>query len=320
MSRVNIIALVLLGLAVIWMFTLGDTAVNAIQQRALALGAPFIKTRNQIERAGEALSQPKMSYQELKDEYDRLLVELEQRRIETQALEQLYQDNTDLRLALQFRKASAFELTAAEVIGRETSTWYHTLTIRLPGDENDPGEVEEPEPPVVEPAAAAGEEDEEPAIKAVPIVRYAHGVEKDDPVVVDLGLVGKITQVTATTATVLLLTDEACKVTARVIGTNQRGILEGQPRIVAQGEVTGERGAIHDGPTLQLRYLEKTASNLRPGMEVFTSGQGGVFPPNVYLGKIVAIKEGEVTSEAEIQPRVDFESLKFVFVITGMKE
>ena len=282
MSRVNIIAVVVMVFAVIWVFMLGDEKVYNIQQRALAMAKPFLKTRNQIEQASEALSQPKMSYQELKEEYDRLLLEVEQRRIETQALEQLYEENRDLREALQFRKGSAFELTAAEMLGRETATWYHTMIINK-------GAVD--------------------------------GIKKDDPVVVPLGLVGKVTLVEEETAVVLLLTDESCKVTARVIGTKQRGIIEGQEqRTMAQGEVTGERGAVHDGPTLRLRYLEKSATNVAKGMEVFTSGHGGIFPPNLYLGKVIDVFEGEVTSEAEVQPEVDFENLRFVFVITGMKQ
>lgn len=281
MSRVNIIAVVVVLLTVVWMFTLGDDAVYRIQQRALAMASPFIKTRNQIQETSDSVSKPKMSYTELYEEYERLLKENEQLRIATQALDQLWEENSELKSALQFRRGYSFQLVAAEVIERETATWYHTMVINK------------------------GEAD---------------GVTKDAPVVVPEGLVGKITLVSDKTSVVLLLTDESCKVSARVIGTEQSGILEGQvqERIVGQGEVTGERGAVHSGPTLKLRYLD--SSNLSPNQDVYSSGRGGIFPENLYLGKIVSVTEGQVTSEAEIAPDVDFEALKFVFVITGEKE
>ena len=228
MSRVNIIAVVVVLLTIVWMFTLGEDVVYGIQQRALALASPFIKTRNQIQQASAALSQPKMSYTELHEEYERLLVEVEQRRIETQALEQLYEENRELREALQFRKGSAFELTAAEVVERETATWYHTMVINK------------------------GEDD---------------GITKDAPVCGATGLSReKLLWLRSIPQSFLLLTDESCKVSARVIGTENQGIVEGQVRrIVAQGEVIGERGAIHTGPTLNLRYLE--TANVNRDME-----------------------------------------------------
>ncbi|MFT5468231.1 MAG: rod shape-determining protein MreC [Verrucomicrobiales bacterium] len=289
MSRVNIISVVVVLLAIVWMFMLSDEAVYGIQQRALKVASPFIKARHQIQEAGSSLSKPKLSYQELEDEYERLLKELAQRQIQTQAMDRINEENSDLRKALQFRKGSAFNLTAAEVIGRETSTWYHTMVINKGSD---------------------------------------HGVTKDSPVVVPLGLVGKVTLVQSTTSVVLLLTDEACKVASRVDGTSQEGIVEGDVNlsagaerlIMVQGDLTGERGAIHSGPTLRLRYLEKSARNITKNMEVRTSGQGGIFPPDLELGSIVDVIPGDITSEAIVKSHVNFETLKFVFVIIGEKE
>lgn len=289
MSRVNLISVVLAVLAIIWMFMLSDEAVYRIQQKALKVASPFIKARHQIEEASSSLSKPKLSYQELEEEYERLLKELGQRQIQTEAMDRIRNENRELRRALSFREGSAFNLTAAEVIGRETATWYHTMVINK------------------------GSED---------------GVTKDAPVVVPLGLVGKVTLVEKKTSVVLLLTDEACKVAARVDGAGQQGILEGDVNIatgansliMVQGEVTGERGAIHAGPTLRLRYLEKSARNVAKNMKVSTSGHGGIFPPEIEVGTILEVVPGDVTSHAVVKPHVNFETLKFVFVITGEKE
>jgi hypothetical protein len=66
----------------------------------------------------------------------------------------------------------------------------------------------------------------------------------DFPVITDIGLVGKTGKVAAHTAEVILLTDEECRVTARVEGTQSQGIL------------AGERGGFETRPELRLRFLD----------------------------------------------------------------
>lgn len=131
-------------------------------------------------------------------------------------------------------------------------------------------------------------------------------VSVQEPVLGDGGLVGKIDLVMDNMSTVLLLTDEQCQVAAKVEGSPEIGIL------------SGERASDDDKPRLRLRFLSRDAK-LKPGMRVFTSGRGGVFPANILLGTIESIQHGAIDSEALVVPSVNFADLDTVFVLTEKK-
>ncbi|PYL20173.1 MAG: rod shape-determining protein MreC [Verrucomicrobia bacterium] len=94
-----------------------------------------------------------------------------------------------LRHALNYRERSMFKLVAAEVIARDSSSWWRTLTINR------------------------GKRD---------------AIETDMPVVTDVGLVGKTTTVSDTISVVLLISDENCRVAASVEGSREQGIVSGE--------------------------------------------------------------------------------------------
>ena len=278
MSRVNVIALLLLIAFVTWLFVMPGERVERIRHDALGWASPLVKTKKATATLVDDLVTKKPSYDELEDSYRRLYKEVLELRTENRILDDLYRQNTELRGALNLRKLPNFELVSAEVVGRESSTWYNTLIIDKGTDD---------------------------------------GLDENDPVIVETKLVGKISVAGPDSSVVLLVTDEACKVTARVMSTTYLGISEGQgsqaPAVfTGQGETQGTRGSIT--PRLRLRYLDKFAK-IQPGMSVYSSGQGHVYPPNLELGKIAAVKPGDITTEAEIEPAVDFSRLEFVFVI-----
>jgi rod shape-determining protein MreC len=143
------------------------------------------------------------------------------------------------------------------------------------------------------------------------------GISRDSPVIIpignDAGLVGKIILAGAETSIVLLLTDEKCQVAASVVGSSHKGIIVGE-----QGTVIGQRGAINAMPFLNLRYLSKDAK-LKPGDTVYSSGVGGVFPPNLLLGTMEELQPGPINMSAKIRPAVDFSVLENVFVVQGVR-
>lgn len=193
--------------------------------------------------------------------------EIGELRIRTQEMELIKGENRDLRTALEFTRRSEFALIPAEVISRGASTWWSTLTI-------DKGSNE--------------------------------GVPVGSPVLTDIGLVGKTITVDGDITTVLLLTDEKCRVAARVQGTREQGILMGQ------------RGSADATPDLALRYLSVNA-NLEVGAKVYSQG-GGVFPPGIPLGEVKSFKSGDFDGTAVVLPAVDFSSLKYVFVLKPIRE
>ena len=128
------------------------------------------------------------------------------------------------------------------------------------------------------------------------------GITTDSPVVTDVGLVGKTGRVSKTVTEIILLTDELCRVAAMVEGTREKGIL------------TGERGGGDMKPDLRLRFLSRNAA-IQPGINVYSSGDGGVFPAKLLLGKVKRFENQEISGEAVVEAAVDFSVLEDVFVV-----
>lgn len=130
-------------------------------------------------------------------------------------------------------------------------------------------------------------------------------IKPDMAVLTPEGLIGKTTAVSEHSSEVVLIADETCRVSATVEG--------------AQGIVQGERATGTGIPVIGLGFLSKQAS-LTPGMNVQTSGVGGVFPSGVSIGQISEFKVGPLNGYATIKPAVDLSSIEDVFVVVGDKK
>jgi len=129
------------------------------------------------------------SLDQLERENTALQVENRALRATNQSLRDIEHEANRLRHALNYRERSVFKLIAAEIVARDSSTWWRTATINR------------------------GKSD---------------GIETDMPVVTDVGLVGKTTTVSDTISIVLLVSDENCKIAASVEGTREQGIVSGE--------------------------------------------------------------------------------------------
>ena len=125
-------------------------------------------------------------------------------------------------------------------------------------------------------------------------------------VIDQLYLIGKITTVSDSVSVVLLVSDENCRVAAKVEGSREQGI------------VSGERVTTGLTPLLNLNFLSKQA-DLKPGQKVYTSGVGGVFPSGLLIGSVKAFHVRELDGQAQLTPAVDLSHLEDVFVVTGRK-
>lgn len=127
------------------------------------------------------------------------------------------------------------------------------------------------------------------------------GVRVHSVAIAQGSVVGQVSEVTPTTATVLLLMDPNASVGARV----QR------PESRAVGICKGENAT-----TLTLHNLAPDA-DIRPGDRVVTSGLGGVFPPGLLIGTVTQVtRDAEnVNKTAQIQPAVRFDRLEEVYLL-----
>jgi rod shape-determining protein MreC len=107
------------------------------------------------------------------------------------------------------------------------------------------------------------------------------------------GLAGRVAEVGATSARILLLTDINSRIPVVIQSTRQRAILAGDNTEMPH-----------------MRYLPEEASVSR-GQRVVTSGHGGVFPPGLPVGRVVKVSEKDI----RVQPYVDWDKLEYLRVV-----
>lgn len=124
------------------------------------------------------------------------------------------------------------------------------------------------------------------------------GMTRDGIAVTSAGLVGRVIQVGETSSRLLLLSDLNSRVPVTVEtadGAGQRAILAGD---------NSSRPALAYLPAHALPQV---------GARVVTSGEGGVFPPGLAVGRVMAIDDGM----ARVEPFVDWRRLDFVRILLG---
>ncbi|WP_430463358.1 rod shape-determining protein MreC [Tabrizicola sp.] len=108
-----------------------------------------------------------------------------------------------------------------------------------------------------------------------------------------LGLVGRISGVGQKTSRVILLTDSNSRVPVVVQPSGQRAILSGD-----------------NGDLPPIEFLENP-SEVRPGDQVFSSGDGGVFPAGLLVGSVVLGTDKRL----RVALAADYQRLEFLRVL-----
>lgn len=130
------------------------------------------------------------------------------------------------------------------------------------------------------------------------------GVQVGMPVEAAGGLVGQVFRVTADLAQVVLITDSASSIPARLGSSRATGLLRG--------------GGL--GGSMSIEWIN-LQHQIEVGEVVLTSGLGGKFPQNMVIGRVVDVdrSEAELFQKATVQAAVEFESLELVFVVTNFE-
>lgn len=139
------------------------------------------------------------------------------------------------------------------------------------------------------------------------------GVEKDQPVMTEQGLVGRIESATLNAARVLLLTDEK-HASGAAIGqaseTRVMGIVQGTSNSYGKNNLRCE-----------LRLVGATGEKPAPGEMIFTSGQDGYYPRGLIIGKVVPPLNATENSPdiVPIEPAAPLDKLETVGVLIVSK-
>jgi rod shape-determining protein MreC len=147
--------------------------------------------------------------------------------------------------------------------------------------------------------------DTSPSIRSIIIDKGTEdGVIVGMPIESARGLVGRVFRTTAQSAQVVLITDNASSVAARLGSSRATGILKG--------------GGV--GGAMSIDWVD-LKHQIEVGEVVLTSGLGGKFPQDTVIGRVSEVerREAELFQRAIVQPAVDFDSLEIVFVITDFE-
>jgi rod shape-determining protein MreC len=108
-----------------------------------------------------------------------------------------------------------------------------------------------------------------------------------------LGLVGRIAGVGERSARIIFLTDASSRVPAIVRPSGQRAMVAGD-----------------NGPAPVLEFIDQPGE-VRAGDRVVSSGDGGLYPPDVLVGQVIVGPDGR----QRLRPSADFRRLDFVRVV-----
>ena len=202
---------------------------------------------------------------------DELEAEVQDLRGRVAAAEAATKENQQLREMLELGPGGGIdgrEAVTGRVIARSPTVWYSTVTI-------DVGSSSE--------------------------------VGVDDPVINGDGLVGRITDTTAGTAQVTLITDHRSAVSATVVPSGPSGVLEPE---------------VGDPEVLLLDFIEDDRE-VREGDTVVTAGWtngalSSVFPYGIPVGRVSEATAGEQETfdQVSVEPFADVRELDFVEVLT----
>ena len=136
------------------------------------------------------------------------------------------------------------------------------------------------------------------------------GIKKGDTVIqateteeniIQEGIVGRVVEVADNWAKVISIIDENSKISFKVIRTQDGGVISRS----VDGKLNG--------------YLFDTKADIMKGDKLFTSGLGGIFVKDLYIGEITDVikKDEKLMKSIEIEPAVDFKKLYRVFIISN---
>ncbi len=194
MKKVNILLAVIVSLLAVYLMLLGTNSAQKVQSVVLSILSPFQRTGSAVKQGIGAMGKGLKSLDQLEDDNRRLERENKELRATNQILRDMEVENNKLREALDYRERSIFRLVPAQLLTRDATTWWSSVTINR-GFED-------------------GVDD---------------GSQGGSPMTVmtDGGVVGKVMTAGKNDAKVVLITDENCKIGAYVEGTREKGIVSG---------------------------------------------------------------------------------------------
>jgi len=184
-------------------------------------------------------------------------------------LENIVNKSDALEIEYEMKKNLGYNHVVGQVIALDSSNWFSRLTI-------DKGEKD--------------------GLKKNDIVISAVETDKG---VVQMGLVGVVTETSSNWSKVITILDDNCKISFRDINSDESGIIQGS----IDGSITG--------------YFFNSKAKANEGDSLVTSGMGEIYFPDLYIGKVkdVVPTTDASTQRIVVEPSVEFTKLSRVYVL-----
>lgn len=125
------------------------------------------------------------------------------------------------------------------------------------------------------------------------------GIEIEQNTVIE-GIVGRVVDVGPNWSKVVTVVDEISSISFKVLRTQDGGIMSGS----IDGEISG--------------YLFDNKADIIKGDKLFTSGLGGAFVKDIYIGEVdeVVSDDEDLMKKIQVKPAINFKKIYKVFVIS----
>lgn len=133
------------------------------------------------------------------------------------------------------------------------------------------------------------------------------GVAQGDAVITDMGIVGVVDEVYATSSRVRTILSEKTQIGATSKDVGESGVISSDIQFANSGKV-------------RLSYLTRD-TKIAAGAIITTSGAGGGFPSDLLIGRVDSVERSNADSSfyAILTPFVDIKNVTDVFVITDFE-
>lgn len=185
-------------------------------------------------------------------------------------LENIVNKSNALETEYEMRKSLSYDYVVGQVIAVDDSNWFSRFTI-------DKGEND-------------GIRQNDIVIQAV----------KTDEGIVQIGLLGLVTETASHWSKVITLIDESCKVSFKNIENDESGIVQGSIDSTISG------------------YFFNSKAGAKAGDNLVTSGIGEVYIPDIYIGDVKDVVKTTDASTLRIivEPAVDLTKISRVYILT----
>jgi len=200
----------------------------------------------------------------IKKQNKKLLEQVGHLELERMTYQEALFENKRMQELLDFKKSTPYLCVAAEIVGRSSHSTHGLIYLNIGSQQ---------------------------------------GCRKNQALINDKGLVGKILSVTPSTAVGQLIVDQNYRVSAKIQRSSAHGIVRW---------LYGSR-CILEGVSLR--------NDVRPGDDVVTSGFSDIYPPGLPVGKVVEVKEtpAKLFKKITLRTNVNFDCIEEVLVLQSMR-